>query len=254
MKQKMTQDNLENNNLFALGNNKDPCWERIPDLSGEINELLKKGKPSSEGKPPIVEPDTNPEAKSNLNGYIYVPSINLYIAEEKILFGKDFYATQELLHKGNLRMPTIPEFVEFLKYVKINNKNIYNEITEVRDPWRAEWLDADFKVEGKDLVVYYHVFDKTGKIIKKKEILDRETLMSAETPGISLESWLKNPTKQGLPTSKTKKGNFYYWCPSKNNNSVARFYAYSDWVNFDLDRNSSNHNSTLGVRPVKLAK
>ena len=50
-------------------------------------------------------------------------------------------------------MLKINEFRDFLKYLisEPNNqeyKNIFKDIIEVRNPWRAEWLDADFKVKN----------------------------------------------------------------------------------------------------------
>ena len=146
---------------------------------------------------PIVLP------KEDTEGFIYVPSINLYVAKERSLLNKNFHETQEELHKNNQKMLNMPEFTEFLKYTKINYKEIYKEITEVRRPWRAEWIDADFKVKGEELFVNYHIFEN-GKIVKKEEKLDKDTLIEDKTPGISLEKWLENPNQQGFPKSDRK--------------------------------------------------
>jgi hypothetical protein len=197
-------------------------------------------------------PKQEPEIKVKDDlGFIYVHSIKLEVARNKILHGKNFYNTQEALHSNNQRMLTIPEFREFLKYTRQNHKDIYNEITQVRSPWRAEWLDADFKVEGKDLVVYYHIFEN-GKIVKKSEKLDKNTLMEDKTPGISLENWLEDSTNQGLPKDVVKSGKLYYWCPDKDNNSVARFGANDVWSDLDCIRVPSGRGSGLGVRAAKL--
>lgn len=149
-------------------------------------------------------------------------------------------------------MLILPEFIEFLKYTKENYKEIYNEITEVRNPWRAEWLDADFKVKGKDLYINYnHILDSNGNLIpKNSEILDKNTLMKDK--GISLEDYLnKNQTSQGLPSKEVKSGDLYYWYPESDNNSVARFDADSDRADLYCGWDPSDGYSYLGVRAVK---
>lgn len=189
---------------------------------------------------------------ANKSDFIYVPSINLYVAREKTLLGENWFDTQKSLHSNEQKMLTIPEFKEFLKYAKENHKDIYNEITEVRNPWRAEWLDADFKTQGKELIVNYHVFDENGKIVKKSEVLDKNTFMKNKTPGISLENWLEDSTKSGLPKNLVKSGDLYYWYPRSDNNSVARFGANSGGADLNCCRIPSGGGSDLGVRAAKL--
>ncbi|MFH1365342.1 MAG: hypothetical protein ABIH28_02045 [archaeon] len=186
-------------------------------------------------------------------GFVYVPSINLWVAKERKFCGENWFNSHKKLQAGGERMPTIPEFIEFLKYSKGNFPEIYKEITEVRAPRRAEWLDADFKVKDKRLYVNSnHVLDEKGNLVpKNSELLDERTLMKDRTPGISLESWLANPTKQGLPPKETKSGDLFYWCPRSEDNSVARFFVYSDWVGFSCYGFPSDRGADLGVRAVK---
>ena len=75
--------------------------------------------------------------------------------------------------------------------------------------------------------------------------------MKNKTPGISLESWLQNPTKQGLPNKDTKSEDLFYWFPLSDNNSVARFDAYSVGTDLDCGRSPSGRGSGGGVRAVK---
>ena len=77
--------------------------------------------------------------------------------------------------------------------------------------------------------------------------------MKDKLPGISLESWLNNPTSQGFPRKNVKKGDFYYYAPLKNNNSVVRFYANSDRSRLDCGGNPQCSSSTLGVRRKKFS-
>ena len=205
-------------------------------------------KPKKE-EPQVEQPIT--ETPREQDNYIYVPSINLWISKERDYLNSNWHDCTSKLHKQNERMPTIPEFREFLNYTKINAQDIYKEITEVRNPWRSEWLDADFKLENNELFMYYHEFDSNGKIIPQKIKLDNTTLMQDKTPGISLDSWLTDATSQGLPKKGITNGDLYYWFPRSNNNSVARFLADSDRANLDCNWIPSGSYDNLGVRAVR---
>ena len=69
----------------------------------------------------------------------------------------------------------VPRYREFLKHLisEPNNqeyKNIFNEITEVRNPLRAEWLDANFKVENKGLFKKGKLYILTENESKKEKL------------------------------------------------------------------------------------
>jgi len=190
----------------------------------------------------------------DMDGFVYVPSINLYVAKEKKLDGKNWFEAHMGLKGNGERMLTMPEFVEFLKYVKTNNKEIYNNITEVRSPWRAEWIDVDFKTKDSNLYVNSnHIFDENGKIISyKSEVLDKNTLMKEKTPGISIDDFLdSHNTKQGFPSKDVEGGSLYYWSPGKDNNSVARFDAGFGRACLYCNWGPSYGDSGLGVRAAK---
>jgi len=196
--------------------------------------------------------------KRNLDNFIYVPSLKIHVAKQRTHLGATWFDAHKELQKEGLCMPTIPEFVEFLKYLKsLNNKEfqeIYNDITQVRSPWRAEWLDADFKMKDKDLYINFnHVLDSNGNLVpKNSSILDKETLMKDKLPGISLDNYLESShTKQGLPNKKVKSGSLYYQYPRSDNNSVARFDALSGRAPLSCGRDPSNWASGLGVRAVR---
>ncbi len=190
----------------------------------------------------------------NQGDFIHVPSINLYVSKQRTLQGKNWFdAHSELQRKGS-RMLTPMQFVEFLKYARENHKDIYNDITQVRGPWRAEWLDADFKVAGKKLYINYnHVLDSQVNLIpKNSELLDSDTLMKDRTPGISLEDWLDSShTIQGFPSKSCKEGSLYYWYSRSNNNSVSRFGVDSDSADLSCGRYPSGMYSVLGVREAR---
>jgi hypothetical protein len=69
------------------------------------------------------------------------------------------------------------------------------------------WLDAYF--EKREDGFYVLTGNKT-----KAEKLDKNTLMEDRTPGISLDSWLSNPTSQGLPRKNVAEGDLHYWSVS----------------------------------------
>lgn len=132
-----------------------------------------------------------------------------------------------------------------IKVYNASGKQIDSEICEkylmdiigVRSPWRAEWIDADFKVKNKRLCI-------------NSEPLDKNTLM--EDRQISLEDYINNNhTSQGLPSKKVKSGDLYYLYPRSDNNSVAGFYAGSGKAGLDCCRGPSNWDSSLGVRAVR---
>lgn len=223
-------------------------------------EKLAKSIPQQESpsKKPKDKPDKtkSPNAEAE-QGYIYVPSINLYMAEERSFLGENWHKTHEELHKQNLRMPTIPEFIEFLKYLRDNSQNekykkIFNEITEVRDPWRGEHLDADFKLKKKQLYINYAHRTINGKLTPQNSEKLEDYLSTDKE--IDLNFWLDNATPQGLPPLNCKAVNLYYQAPAplKDNNFVAAgFNANSDRTLFNCNRNPSVRFGAFGVRAVR---
>lgn len=199
-----------------------------------------------------LENESNSSQNKNSN-FLYIPSIGLDVAKEKTLFNNNFYEAQKKLHSENKKMLTLNEFREFLKFAKKEDSLLYNEITQVKSPWRSEWLDADFKMEGDNMYVVYHTFEN-DKIVEKREKLDKNTLMNNKTSGVCLDSWLENSTKQGLPSKETESGNLYYFAPMKDNNSVVWFVADGYRVYLVAYRYPDDRISNLGVRAAKQHK
>lgn len=185
--------------------------------------------------------ESKTEKTEEKEGFIYVPSIKLWVSKERERYGLSWEKTQEKLKEQGYQMLTIPEFIEFLKFTRKNYPEIYEDITVVRSPWRAEWLDAFFKEEKGVMYIYTRNTQKKEKLIP--------CLMKNKTPGIDLNDWLNNPTKQGLPKSNVKEGKLYYWCPE--NGTVARFLADSGRASLNCGRNPQSSDSALGVRPAK---
>ena len=184
---------------------------------------------------PISTPTTN---AGKIDGFIYVPSINIYVAKERKYFNHDWAKAHEALKAEDSRMLRIPEFISFINYLTQNpseeNTGIYNDITQVRDPWRAEHLDAYFEKRNKDLYIL------TGNKSKAEKL---ESCLMEDCQADIFGS----ANSQGLPT--LKKEGFHYWSP--RDKFVARFDAYSDGAYLACDWGPSDADPVLGVRPVK---
>jgi len=194
--------------------------------------------------------NTEVEAPS-LESFIYVPSVNLYFAKERSHLGKDWDDTHKELQSKGLRMPTIPQFIELLKYLRDNpndeNATLYDEITVLRIPWRANSLDAKFYAKDDEVWVdYNHIVDSHGNVVAQNHERLEGHLMQDRTPGINLEQWLNNATSQGLPPENMQKGDLRYWHPKEN--GIARFIAGFSGAGLDCRGDPSGSGfSWLGV-------
>jgi hypothetical protein len=199
-------------------------------------------------QPPQIQPLAN---APNVSGYIFVPSTGIYMAKERTHLGLNWYQTHEELQKENLRMPTIPEFIEYLKFLDsgYSDRNegqlILDEIKTVRNPWRSEWLDARFeKVKRKMHIHSMHKYSNGNLVSSKSEVLEK-CLMKDKTPGIDLDNWLNNSTPQGLPDENTPVGELYFWYPREG--AVAGFVADSDWAGLSCGGSPACTIPSLGV-------
>jgi len=155
-------------------------------------------------------------------------------------------------------MPTIRQHLDFLELIKsgeafdeygykIDSKlleNLFDEITAQRDPWRGEWLDAQF---GNRTITYHKIL-QNGSVREITESLD-DCLMEDKSPGISLDSWIKTANSYGLPTENTADGSLLYLAPRSG--TVAWFVAFSSWTVLRCNANYYERSSTLGVRVTK---
>ena len=203
----------------------------------------------------VIVPEVKQEENKSVefkDGYIYVPKISSYVSKEVKHLSNSWFDLHKLLKKDEEKMLTIPQFIEFLKYIKINFKEMYKEITEAKSPWRGEYLDAYFRVkENKSCVRYNHSILSNGSASTLfEEELDTDTLTIDK--GISLEGWLKNPTKQGLPVSDIASGNLFYFSPRPSrSDSVACFGALSSSIGLGCFA-SPDGGGSFGVRPSRI--
>lgn len=155
----------------------------------------------------------------------------------------------------------IKQFKDYLNLLKNGNKvydgrgklassmeclNLFNEITEKRNPWRGEYLNARFEQKNDGL------YSLSKYLKENKEIKLNNYLKSDKCPGISLDDWLSSNESHGLPKSDIQNGDLYYFSP--RDKSIARFYADSDWVSLICNWDPSDSGPALGVRRAKILR
>ncbi|MBS3118765.1 hypothetical protein J4417_03750 [Candidatus Woesearchaeota archaeon] len=185
---------------------------------------------------------------------------DLLVAKTLSHHGKNWYQSHEALHQEGMSMPTLRQFVDFLNLLKSGKafdgkgqqvssgelEAILKEITEQRNLYRAEWLDADFKVINNVSHINYAHQTINGKLQPKYSEPLQGWLM--EDKQIDLEDYLKRATFQGLPPVDVKSGRVYYWKLLSDNNSVAGFWAVADRVDLGCRRNPQYSDTAIGVR------
>jgi hypothetical protein len=195
---------------------------------------------------------------------------DLIVATDRSHQNKNWSEAWNELRQEDAFMLNPRQYVDFLKMLRSGQgydetgnavsgsvlAEILNDIVEVRDPWRAEWLDARFsnkRTGRKELVIpvnqmhiTYHVLDN-GSLREVAEPLDNY-LGSDKTPGIDLNSWLSD-NEHGLPKQNIQDGQLYFWHPRTER--VARFGANSDWAYLGCGGGSGYHDSSLGVRVAR---
>jgi hypothetical protein len=195
-----------------------------PDLANRVNKEYENM--------PFAETPKQEEIPSEKPGFIYVPSIKLYIGTERVHKGLSWYGAQTALARKGYFMPTIYQFKEFVKLLKTDHLKkeeekvtaamILDDILGAREPERGEWLDACFDVsEYKNQIIYNHRFCTTGAFLSETNERMEPHITDIQTSEIDLDDWLVNANSQGLPKSTAREGRMLFWKPV--NASVARF-------------------------------
>ena len=130
-------------------------------------------------------------------------------------------------------------------------KKLFEDKVKEQSPWRASWLDNDFKTNGKNLNVNYnHIFDREKNILySKSEVLDGNTLRQRKQIDV-LDYITANHTTQGLIHKNVKSGNFYSFPPRSDDNSSAGFDVDSGRADLSCNWDPSDRNGNLGVESV----
>ncbi len=225
-------------------------------------------------------PDTNtqdtqsPANIPNPDKYIILPGASysnyayptMLVAMDRTHQGKDWFDCHKLLAKKGDSMLTLRQYADFLRLLKSGNvldgraqrlskskvEAILDDIIAVRNPARAEWLDADFKVKNNVLHINHsHNVDNKGNVVPQYSEALLSCIMENKAPGIDLEDWISKANSQGLPPVSVKKGSLYYYFPLNDNNSVAGFGANSVRAFLGCGRDPSGTDSNLGVRAAR---
>ncbi|HIK00191.1 TPA: hypothetical protein H1016_01490 [archaeon] len=224
-------------------------------------EREKTAQPTS--KQPIIKAPAQ-----NLNGFVYVPSLNLHIAEKRELTGKTWNKAVEQIYTqgiivGGMRaeMPTPYEFMVFINDLIADRipipqekaKEILDDILKIGD-YRGNHLNAKFVFDDKGFNKFgieTIIFDSAGKPYKETEPLG-SCLFKDEYADITKFN------KQGLLTHSSDLQNYaqgknlYAYYPELN--GVARADAVSCRVDLYCDGRPGDRNASLGVRFVLRAK
>ena len=203
--------------------------------------------------------------KPIINGYIYVPSLGFYVGKAKKLARNNWYDCHRQLAKTRELMPTIPEFVEFLNYLRENPngvkdasekeiKLILDNILSSTTPYQGEWLDARFQTnlkEKKIYIRYNHEVSEDGIVKHSNAELLENCLIEDLNVKIDLDDWLDNPTTHGLPNINVKPGHLIYESPRLSlMTSVARICKEQDGLYLRCVTNPSQSSQEQEVRPI----
>ena len=214
----------------------------------------------------IPNPDTYLILPEHTHGGYSYPDLLVPVARTHLNENWE-QCSERVAQEGSL-MLTPRQYADFLSHLRSGKVHdgtgarvdsgrinaLLDDILTVRDPYRAEWLDAKFSKSGlvrKSWSITYHKIKPDGTLERVTEPL-HECLRDNKTPGIDLDYWLSHATTQGLPPKNNPSGSLYYWHP--RDGAVVRFRAYFDRVRLDCDRNPQYSDGGLGVRAAKIKR
>ena len=257
-------------------------------IKGSIERALTAAQLPQNPAPSITPPTTqNPPtpttAVNDPHNYIVLPArahgtyqyADTLVAMELSHKGKNWNDSHKLLADEGAYMLSIRQFVDFLNLLQSGSAfdgsgdpvqkpqldEILDEIWTIRNPWRSEWLDAQFESRGgvigigsKIHIHYEHRF-VNGQLTSQRPAEQlKDYLASNKTPGIILQDWLTTTNEHGLPkaNSTTVQNGLYYWAPT--NGYVAGFGADSDWAGLYCVWYPADSGSGLWVRAARENK
>ncbi len=245
-------------------------WKKIPQDSDLIDKLNREADKQPKSPIPTTQPapQAHPSAP-NLNGYIYVPSIHLYVAKERELNGLNWNRAVDKIYDQGINiagtraeMPTPFEFMSYVKYLLLGNipnlpeaerQGIVDDILKVGN-YRGNWLNARFvklKRGFKDFGVEKVAFNSSGKRDIKTEPLEQCLWQDCW-------AYLSSINKQGLLTKQYASQSYeqeksaYFWYPREN--CVAGFVASAGWADLSCSWDPGSSVASLGVRFVVRPK
>ena len=234
----------------------------LPEL---IKEKAKKIVGTPKPEPPIP---TTPRTSE----YILLPGRNhgsysypdLLVGMQREYQGSNWNEAHTHLHSTNYFMLNLRQTADLLHDLHTGTlydetgtqlsssivQELLNDMIQVRDPWRAEWIDAQFQKKGELWTISYDHRTKNGILTPERIETLEACMMQDQFPGIDLQNWIQKATIQGMPATTTTNGSMYYWGPKDN--TVAGLDANSYGVSLYCDRDPPNSYSALGVRKARL--
>ena len=183
-------------------------------------------------------------SNTQTEGLIYVPELDLLFTEERILLGKNYQTTKDTLKDQGIAMPTPFQFRALLRHLRDTPEyqELYEGITGVRKPRRANWINARFK-EKKDGMYMISEDALINNEYQNQTLKLDDCLMNNRQ--ISLDEWINSTTPDGLPPTNISYGDLYYWHP--RDESVARFWSDSGGAVLGCYGDPGGLDSVLGV-------
>ncbi|MBI4095234.1 MAG: hypothetical protein HY438_00060 [DPANN group archaeon] len=240
----------------------------------EIERILREEQARAQRPAPSPAPQPPQQAYvagvANLQDYVFLAGRthgtysypDSLVSKQTSFKNKDWFEAHQALQAEQRQMLTPRQFVDFLHLLMFEKasdgagtalppaeqKQLLDEIIAVRDPWRAEWLDADFKVVNGELRINYAHELISGQL--RPRYSEKLVDCLIENRQIDLPAWLKGANQWGLPRQGIAKGSLYYRFPLSDNNSVARFGTVAGGVGLYCGRSPRGSGASLGVRRV----
>jgi hypothetical protein len=195
----------------------------------------------------------HPSRMPSRNGFVYVPSINLYVSTSITLKGRTYEEIDKETSKSDYQILTIPEMKEFIEYLRLNPLNGLSKYlldslftTDYTGGFEGEFLDTRLRLDNKNIRIR-----NRNKISHRNRVgTTIERILSPHIVEVSsIDSF-------GIPTQKTRRyleGETVYYSPP---NSKLHF-TNSVWsrefekANLDCSIERDYSDSSVGVRLAK---
>ena len=177
-----------------------------------------------------------------------IPEINLSFTREGTLLSEEWQNTtwqdtKDILKSQGMAMLTPFQFRAVLRYLRDSQEyqELYKDIIEVRDPWKAERLNAKF--EKREDGMYMISEDALINNKYENQILKLDDCLMQDR-SISLDEWLDSTTPHGLPPANISTGDLFYWSPINKHvagfdaNAASRVYLCCDGSPGNLNESS----------------
>lgn len=213
--------------------------------------------------------EDNPET---LDNYIAIPTnlsdVKLLVSKKRKHFYCDWEDAHRELHEEEHCMPTIRQFVDFIRYLRsdrvydgtgarVSQEETNSILDSIMKPKGScgEWLDAAFALKwnrkkSKEVPTFLYNHKVDDRLVKYTEHAQLEDYLTSSFS----TNLFDNSNEYGLPISKDLNGEINYIGPIDRRYSVARFLSNPNKSYLLFDTDFTKQFNYVGVRPVKLSK